>query len=182
MTPIEQAKAALDLASKELDCCDWGEIDLNGEGAMGYYSHDRVKFPEGCPACKVREALTALSTMEGSVEPVAWRLYIDEVDRYLDLSQRRLQDAREACMSKDKRATRWCIDAIGAQVDAARNEAQLALSLHPSPSLSVDEVPTNEQIKDLVVECFDLGPEDIDAVLAFMCKLEDMRPEHDLRS
>jgi len=74
-TALEQIREALEVASKELDCCDWGEIDLNGEGAMGYYSHDIVRFPEGCPSCKVKAALPLLKSMEGQ-EP---RLTVEEV-------------------------------------------------------------------------------------------------------
>jgi hypothetical protein len=100
--------------------------------------------------------LAALSTIGGSGEPLAW-VPEDELPASLP------SEAYSALFPHSK-------------VDFIR--------LFPiyGPSLSVDEVPTNEQIKDLAVECFDLGPEDIDAVLTFMCKLEDLRPEHDQRS
>ena len=49
---------AVKAADKDMDCDDWGEVDMNGEGATKPYSHDIVAMPEGCPACKVREALS----------------------------------------------------------------------------------------------------------------------------
>lgn len=74
-TPTKAAeiiREALEAASKELDCSDWGEVDVNGEGALKPYSHDIVAMPQGCPACKVRHALSLLADLDGGGEVVAW--------------------------------------------------------------------------------------------------------------
>lgn len=69
---IEIVERALQAASKHMNCDDWGEIDLNGEGAMGAVAHDIIAMPEGCPACKVRDAIVALSRIKeaASLSPV----------------------------------------------------------------------------------------------------------------
>lgn len=76
-TPTKAAeiiREALEAASKELDCSDWGEVDVNGEGALKPYSHDIVAMPQGCPACKVRHALSLLADLDGGGEAVSKHL------------------------------------------------------------------------------------------------------------
>lgn len=58
--PTQRAIKALEQALKSLNCDDWGELDMNGEGAMKPAAHDIVQFPQGCPVCQLRDAITLL--------------------------------------------------------------------------------------------------------------------------
>lgn len=54
---LQELVNALAYATESMNCDDWGEVDLNGEGAMAPYAHDIVSMPGGCPLCNATAAL-----------------------------------------------------------------------------------------------------------------------------
>lgn len=54
---LQELVDALAYATESMNCDDWGEVDLNGEGAMAPYAHDIVSMPGGCPLCNATAAL-----------------------------------------------------------------------------------------------------------------------------
>lgn len=58
---------ALDRLSKEMDCGDWGEVDVNGDVTRPL-AHDILAMPGGCPKCKTDKVL-ALAKSQMNIEP-----------------------------------------------------------------------------------------------------------------
>ncbi len=58
---------ALDRLSKEMDCDDWGEIDVNGDITRPL-AHDIIAMPGGCPKCKTDEVID-LAKSQLQIEP-----------------------------------------------------------------------------------------------------------------
>ena len=58
---------ALDRLSKEMDCDDWGEIDVNGDITRPL-AHDIIAMPGGCPKCKTDEVID-LAKSQLNIEP-----------------------------------------------------------------------------------------------------------------
>ena len=99
---------------------------------------------------KVDRAIALLSDMEREEEPVAW------LNEYMGLTMndrsKRMHDA-----------------------EGTKHGYTIPLYRHPSPTAAdAKERPWNHEIIAAAVECFDLGPEDQDAVISFGMKLQDM--------
>ena len=62
---LQELVNALAYATESMNCDDWGEVDLNGEGAMAPYAHDIVSMPGGCPLCNATAALAKANEQFG---------------------------------------------------------------------------------------------------------------------
>lgn len=160
MTPIEQAKAALG-------------------SCRNYFGEHDESIRQQLLFAECSDAIRMLSTIEGSGEPPTYHMSKDYEALY-DLLCKGGDAIRT--FGEDGRVLGWIgqstVNNWGA-MDKPKfiSECQRLNLEWIAPS--TPKAATNEQIMDLAVECFELGPEDNDAVLTFMCKLEDLRPEHD---
>jgi hypothetical protein len=121
MTPIEQAKAALEFIQHLHSCEDEGMA--SGQPSK----EDYLKARE-----ITDDALSALSTIEGSGEPVALSALMEAVAEGMNTADDRNDEPMSWIQS--------CLQRIKGVSDMTDAERLPILKLKPSPSLSVDEV------------------------------------------